>query len=766
MKLVELIELTKPLPFSSLTLIALIILLTPLLSFVLINAFKSYFKKGGADALGIVLTGLSFVLSVYLFVNIWNVETHHARFIWFDLSSITSSQFTLGVLLDEASVLMMGVVTLVSFLVHLFSVNYMKNEKHYCRYFAFLGLFTFSMLGIVLSDNLLSLFVFWELVGLSSYLLIGFWFERESAARASKKAFITNRVGDFGFLIGLSILFAVMGTLDIDALKVMMKHSYVSEGDWILKYSLNGELVTKSIPLIWLTISGLGLFCGVMGKSAQFPLQIWLPDAMQGPTPVSALIHAATMVAAGVYLLLRVFPILSPDALDFIAVIGAVTAFLSGYAALTQNDIKRVLAYSTSSQLGFMVMGIGVGAYDASFFHLITHAFFKAGLFLAAGAIIRSLHHIEDRMREEGHKAHFDVQDMRNMGGLYKKMPFVFVVYLVTGAALMGIPFFSGFLSKDAILNSSLAWAMSKAADGFSWHIFIPVLGFLSAFFTALYMTRQILLIFFGELRFVKNNPELKSVFETIQGPPLKKKVPLFTLAFLSLGLVFSLNPFNTETSWLYNNFETPELLVPLQNDFGLKDLVALNNLEHEWHFITSIISIIIVVMGIGIGYYLYQPKGEYAQSYLKWKPGKLPSVLKLSYYNWYLDDLMHAGFVKPTLRVAYIAQIVDDKIINRLVDSSSSATLWFSDKVERIDRLVLNPFIDLVASFNVWVADIAAMFDRHVIDGTVNYLADLTTEIGAKAKSIQGSDVQRYILVALVVMVFALLFVLLLIQF
>ena len=302
------------------------------------------------------------------------------------------------------------------------------------------------MIGIIFSSNLIMLFIFWELVGLSSYLLIGFWYEKDSAIKANKKAFLTNRIGDAGFMIGILILYTYTGNLDFDYLI-----------QWF-----NSE---NSIPSSWTFVLGLGLFFGCVGKSAQFPLQVWLPDAMEGPTPVSALIHAATMVAAGIYLIARVFFILSDDVLLFIAYTGAITAFMGAIAACTQSDIKKVLAFSTISQLGYMVLALGVGAFDAALFHLVTHAFFKACLFLGSGSIIHSLHHLEHET-----DTHFDPQNMLLMGGLRKKMPLTFITYCIATAALVGVPLFSGFLSKDAILLATLDFGVYN-----NKHILIPI---------------------------------------------------------------------------------------------------------------------------------------------------------------------------------------------------------------------------------------------------------------------------------------------------
>ncbi|SVB14939.1 uncharacterized protein METZ01_LOCUS167793, partial [marine metagenome] len=355
------------------TTLALLNLFLPLASFLILILFG---KKIGSSAhwlalpfIGAMLcTSLSFFLKIFINIGEPILEISVR---WF---STRSFSVNLGFLINNEAAIMLFVVSLISFLVHLYSVGYMEGDPRYSRYFAYLGIFTFSMNGIVLADSLIMMYIFWELVGLSSYLLIGFWFEKNSAADACKKAFLTNRVGDIGMFIGIMILFFSIGTFQIDGLI-----EGVRDGAFAGNMTL-------------LTVAGILVFMGAVGKSAQFPLHIWLPDAMEGPTPVSALIHAATMVAAGVYMVIRIFPILTPDALEIIAYIGGITAIMAAIIAITQNDIKRVLAYSTVSQLGYMIMALGVGAYQAGFFHLTTHAMFKACLFLCSGSIIHAMH--------------------------------------------------------------------------------------------------------------------------------------------------------------------------------------------------------------------------------------------------------------------------------------------------------------------------------------------------------------------------------------
>ncbi|MGB0579191.1 MAG: NADH-quinone oxidoreductase subunit L [Limisphaerales bacterium] len=378
---------------------------------------------------------------------------------WIDVSDL---QVGFGLIVDHLSLLMLVIVTGVSMLVQIFSLAYMKGDKGFGRYYAFLSFFTFSMLGIVLADNLIMMFVFWELVGVSSYLLISFWFEKPAAADAGKKAFLTNRIGDFGFLFGIIIVWATLGTLSFSELAA--------------KLESNPEALGAMA-----TVAGLLLFCGAVGKSAQFPLHVWLPDAMEGPTPVSALIHAATMVAAGVYMLCRIFFLLSADALLVIGWVGAGTALLAALMACQQNDIKRILAFSTLSQLGYMVMAVGLGHPEAAMFHLSTHAFFKAMLFLGAGSVIYALHH---------------EQNIWKMGGLKHRMPATYFTFLIGTFALCGLPPFSGFYSKDAILAAALA----SDSLGASRFILFGI-GVIVAIMTAFYMTRCVLVAFCGEAR-------------------------------------------------------------------------------------------------------------------------------------------------------------------------------------------------------------------------------------------------------------------------
>ncbi len=525
---------------DSLIQLSIYVLLLPLVSFA-VQIFLSGKLPRQGDFIAAGFLGIAFALSLYIassVVGAFNPDFKlQWQFTWVDFGNVKGIgelKFKMGILIDNLTAIMLVVVTGISFLVHIFSMGYMEGEARYGRYFGYLGIFTFSMLGIVLVDNFFAIYCFWELVGLSSFLLIGFYFEKDSATNAQNKAFMLNRVGDIGFWLGILILYSQFHTFNYQEI-----YANVAAG----KFGMSEGM---------LTLAGILLFMGCMGKSAQFPLHTWLPDAMEGPTPVSALIHAATMVAAGVYLVARVFVILTVDALQFIAVIGAVTAFFAATLAITKNDIKRVLAYSTLSQLGYMVMGMGVGSFAAAFFHLVTHAFFKAGLFLGSGSVIHATHH---------------EQDMRYMGGLMKKMPITFATFTICLLALSGLPLFTGFLSKDAILAGALGFAKVEG----SWFAVVPILGFGAALLTPFYMGRQWFMVFFGENRADQKPASAHDDHHhghgddhhgEIHESSLVMTAPLVVLALMSFWFVFSPNPLSGENGWFMKLIKTPETVV------------------------------------------------------------------------------------------------------------------------------------------------------------------------------------------------------------
>lgn len=474
----------------------LVSLFAPLVSFITAGLVA---KKHRTMVSFVTLTCLlaGFLSAAILVVVFRNAASVIISYDWFASGALT---FTADLAISGRSALMLAVVAFVSLLVHIYSMAYMAGDANWRRYFAMLGFFTFAMQGIVLSNNLLLLFIFWELVGFSSYMLIGHRTGSRSAGKAATKAFLLNRIGDAGFLVGLMILWTTYETFSL-------------------------SVIFSSVqPSGWQTAAALCIFCGVIGKSAQFPLFTWLPDAMEGPTPVSALIHAATMVAAGVYLLVSVYGLFTPTALLVVAITGMVTTLLGALAALSQYDIKKILAYSTMSQLGMMVLAIGMGVTDAAFLHLLTHAFFKACLFLAAGMVIHAVH------KAQPSNLHLDVQDIRNLGGLKKKMPTTYLLFLISGASLAGVPFFSGFLSKEAILTT-----LVMHTNVLSWLMLVVIISV--SFLTVLYTFRLIGSVFLGEERHTK----LLQITE----PGSMMRVPTGILAFCSLWFLVSWNPFD-----------------------------------------------------------------------------------------------------------------------------------------------------------------------------------------------------------------------------
>ncbi|WP_020528478.1 NADH-quinone oxidoreductase subunit L [Flexithrix dorotheae] len=655
---------------NDIAIIATGITLMPLFSFLLLIFFgKKLEKKSGILATAVL--AFSALLSLYVFYQVWlNQGSTLTHFEWF---SHQTNAFVIGINIDKLAAIMLVVVTLVSGLVHLFSLVYMKGDKNFPRYFAYLGLFTFSMLGIILTNNIIFIYIFWELVGVSSYLLIGFWQEKPAALKASKKAFLVNRIGDAGFLVGILSLFALFQNTDLGI--IASKHfSGVYAVDFASQYLL-------------ISLAGMGLFCGAIGKSAQFPLSVWLPDAMEGPTPVSALIHAATMVAAGVYMLARIAFIFTPEVQIVIAAIGTITAFMAAYAALSQNDIKAVLAFSTISQLGYMVMGIGVGTVGASLFHLVTHAFFKACLFLSAGAIIHVMHQVEHDT-----KAHFDPQDMRNMGGLRKKIPVVFIAYLFSAMALAGLPLFSGFLSKDAILVGAYSFASEYGGAAY----LIPLFGFLSALFTAFYVGRQLIMVFFGEFNL---EDKIKDAGNYIQDISWEMKLPLVILGFLSIGFVFSLNPFDGENGWLLATFKG--------------NLV----IDHSQKLLVEVISASLAISGLGLAWLVYGNRVLYnlKQSLFP----KSSFAYKLSLNFWYMDSFYERVLVKNSILIA--------------------------EKLKTFDLSIIDGIVNKLALFNVIFAHIIAWVDKYIVDGFVNFMVMVSGKTGNLTRSFQGGKVQSY---------------------
>ncbi len=688
---------------SLLTTLTIITLFLPLAGFVILLLLGNKIPK--LYFLEVAIISSAFLLSVAILfykLNYFIDQDIVAAFNWITIGAAPLSgviNIELGIKIDNVTAIMLFVVNLISMLVHLFSIEYMKGDKRYTLYFANLGLFTFSMLGIVVTHNLLMMYIYWELVGLSSYLLIGHWFEKKSAADAAKKAFIVNRIGDIGMFIGILILFTNYKTFTFDT---------------IFEQIAQGNLPFNSEA--WLTAAGILVFMGAVGKSAQFPLHVWLPDAMEGPTPVSALIHAATMVAAGVYLVTRIFVMLTADAMLVIAVIGAFTALVAATIALTQNDIKKVLAYSTVSQLGYMIMSLGVGAYVFAFFHLVTHAFFKACMFLGSGSVIHAMHH---------------EQDIRNMGGLRKKLPLTYATFLISTLAISGIPLTSGFLSKDGILAGTMAFGKLTG------HWLIPVIGFTVAAMTAFYMFRLVILTFHGEAR---DHHKYDHAHES----PWVMVGPLVLLATLSIFIWYTPNPISSDAGWFMQDWvKTPHTVVPENTrfEFMKSDLpgveshgeVIHSNLYTEtmhWaHYPAMALSIIVAGLGILFAFIIYQWKKISSDKMAE----KAKPLYNFSLNKWYLDEAYDATAISGTLSFAKILSWFDNKIVDGAVNGSA----WLGR----------------------FISNISGLFDTFVIDGFVNFTAFLSGFVGFTLRKLQTGKVQTYLVFVVFAVILLLLF-------
>ncbi len=580
----------------------ILIPLLPFLSFLINILFGRNFIKDRAHWIAVPAIAGSFLLAVSAFFDVVGGRDINVNL----YSWIVSGSFnvSIGFLIDQLTAVMMMVVTSIGTLIFIYSIGYMHGDGGYYRFFAYLSLFIFSMLMLVMANNFLLLYFGWEAVGLCSYFLIGFWFHKKSAGDAGKKAFIVNRFGDFGFGLGVILIFLTFGSVD-----------------YMTVFGQAGGIVGQTINLFGydvdlITLICLLLFCGAMGKSAQFPLHVWLPDAMEGPTPVSALIHAATMVTAGVFMVARCNTLFSfsPVAMNTVAIVGGVTAIFAATIALVQNDIKRVIAYSTVSQLGYMFLALGVGAYSAGIFHLYTHAYFKALLFLGSGSVIHALHHAK----------HDDEQNMQKMGGLKKYMPKTYWVFVLATLSITGIPGFSGFFSKDEIL-----WRTYLHGDlgKFLWF-----LGTAAALLTAFYSWRLIYLTFHGEYR---GDP---AQAHHIKESPAVITVPLM---FLAVGAVAAgwvgIPPVFVEHADKIGEFLAPVLGHPSGHG------------THAQEYFVMGMSIFVAVAGLVIAYVMYIKNTELPQ-----KLGNAFKPLhKLLFNKYYIDELYSKTLVQPMLKAA-----------------------------------------------------------------------------------------------------------------
>jgi NADH-quinone oxidoreductase subunit L len=624
-----------------------------------------------AASLAIGSMGLSFLLSLCAFVHTLSSSSHGEpaievfNFPWLQYGS---EWLKLGWMLDPLTAVMLVMVTFVGLLIFIYSTGYMAHDENFTRFFCFLSLFAAAMLGVVIANSLLLLFMCWELVGLTSYLLIGFWYQRPAAAAAAKKAFITTRIGDLAFLIGIVWLYSQAGTL-----------LFYDHGAGSLEHSALMRLVAQTTCVGMAASTGIALliFAGAVGKSGQVPLHVWLPDAMEGPTPVSALIHAATMVAAGVFLVARVYPLMSAHggvnlapssttALQVVTWIGAITAVFAALIAIAQDDIKRILAYSTVSQLGYMMMGLGVGGVAVGMFHLITHAFFKALLFLGAGSVIHGCH---------------EEQDIRRMGGLKRFMPITFATYAVGMLALCGFPlFFSGFWSKDAILHAAQAWSISR----------VPFyLGSFGALLTAFYMTRQVYYVFFGESRLARNHDlshtagvgyQAHGVPTSPHESPTVITTPLVILAAFAILLGVIGTP-----AW------------PWFDSFLNSEPATLNfaGFLESGTLPVMLLSSIIVFLGLGLGWWFYGRKPIVNAEETDALEKLQPQIFHLLRRKFYVDEFYQATFIRWNTWLSRVSDWFDRWIWNGAVWTVSYFVLGLSWLARSADTYIVNPGFD-----------------------------------------------------------------------
>lgn len=611
------------------------ILFAPLVGSISAGFIAKRFSNSFAHWSTILPLSLTFFLSCYLFYIFManNAQTTEITlYSWFSISNFV---FELGFLIDKLTVVMISVVSLISLLVHIYSIGYMKGDPGYCRFFSYISLFTFAMLLLVMANNFLQLFIGWEAVGLVSYLLIGFWFTKESAIRANLKAFLINRVGDLGFLLGISAIFVIAGDLNYNAV-----------------FSAAGQMSAISYELLpgyscsMITIICVLLFVGAMGKSAQVPLHAWLPDSMEGPTPISALIHAATMVTAGIFMVTRLSPLFeySDAALSLLLIIGSLTAFFMGLIGIVQNDIKRIIAYSTLSQLGYMTVALGASAYTFAFFHLLTHAFFKSLLFLAAGSVIIALHH---------------EQDIRKMGGLKKLMPVTYWTFLVGCLALVGMPGFSGFFSKDLIIEAVRVSELPMSD-------FAYALVLSGVFVTTLYTFRMFFLVFHGEERY--NTSQSSSVKE----PGFPILAPLCLLAIGSFLSGYFVEPFIVKETFIESIQVSAEHAAPLQ--------AIESNYQNIFVFIAHGVTLpafLLLVLGFFTTYLIYIKNINI--SVLKKSTSWLQYVLENKFgFDYFYEEVITTYARKTGL---LLSKYSDQKIIDGCVNGVASVVRFFSLK-------------------------------------------------------------------------------------
>ncbi|GAB3822493.1 NADH-quinone oxidoreductase subunit L [Pontibacter rugosus] len=616
-------EIVMPINNQGMALLCLLIPLLPLAGFIINGLGNRSIAKGLVSFIGCSTVLASFLLTAYLFLDFTSNGSRSYTVDFYNWISVGNMRIGFSFLIDQLTLLMMLMVTGIGFFIHLYSAGYMSHDENFGKFFAFINLFMFSMLLLVMGSNYVMMFVGWEGVGLCSYLLIGFWNKNTSYNNAAKKAFVMNRIGDLGFLLGIFLIFITFGSV-----------SYPQ----VFAEAVNYTGGIDSTVMIAITLL---LFVGAMGKSAQIPLFTWLPDAMAGPTPVSALIHAATMVTAGIYMVVRsnVLFVLAPTTLEIIAVIGVATAVLAATIGLAQNDIKKVLAYSTVSQLGYMFLALGVMAFSSSLFHVLTHAFFKALLFLGAGSVIHAMS---------------NEQDIRSMGGLRKYLPITFVTFLIGTLAIAGIPPFAGFFSKDELLAH--VWEHSKLLWG---------LGMLASFMTSFYMFRLVFLTFFGTFR--GTEAQKSHLHES----PMSMTIPLIVLAILStVGGFLGIPAVFGENSHVLQNY-----LAPIYTYARVANAAAVEplHLDHATEWMLMGLSVAVAVIAAIIAYVMYVSKKTVPVA----EGTKLSSLHNLVYNKYYIDELYNALIVRPILWMSTVFhRVLDVIVVDGIVNGFGKLTM------------------------------------------------------------------------------------------
>ncbi len=644
----------------------ILILVFPFLGF-LVNGlgalfFPRKYPRSVSNLMACLAIAGSFLVTAF---GLWSITQQPAQAYFFQKVftwiSVGDFQVNFGLMFDHLSAVMCLTVTLVGLLIHIYATGYMAHDPGYARFFTYMNLFMFMMLTLVLADNIVLMFVGWEGVGLCSYLLIGFWYEDWEKAKAGLKAFVVNRIGDLGFLLGIFTLFWALGTVDFAGMRSLIESS---------PFSLSSQAI---LGIKVATLAGIFLFVGACGKSAQLPLYVWLPDAMAGPTPVSALIHAATMVTAGVYMIGRLSFVYvhSQTALAIVAIVGAATALYAGVIGLTQKDIKRVLAYSTVSQLGYMFLAMGSAAFAAGIFHLFTHAFFKALLFLGAGSVIVAFHHKE--------------QDITRMGGLNKSLPWTYRTVFIAYLAIIGIPPFAGFWSKDEILYRTFA-SSNQVLGKYGLNFVLWFIGVTAALVTAIYMTRWMILTFWGESRADQDAQH------HLQESPNSMIIPLGLLAIGSvlvgfLGVPALFGGYNWFEQFLEPSFAKALPVEPGVSLFGNEKLLQV---------ILLVMSILAAIIGFLISFSVYIEKPGLAARLAE----RYQALYQLSYNKFYVDEIYDRTIVTPLIKGSYyfLYRFVDMGIIDGLINFSAKINQWIGKALRRIQNGVVQTYLFVFA--------------------------------------------------------------------